>query len=151
MIAQDAQPLSSSAFSRSFKLLALLIVAACGSWMYQLWSTGKLAANPAVSVSNGIIWLLCGLSLMAYTVVAIYRSQTTLTHRQLKQTWIWNKEVQLDHIAYAKLIRIKGLDWLIAPRLYVRTITGKFTVFYAADTRLVEALNELALRMQRRI
>jgi hypothetical protein len=138
------------AFSRLFKLLTLLIVTACGSWMHKLWSAGKLAANSALSPSNGLIWLLCGLTLMAFTLVSIYRSKTTLTEHSLKQTWIWDKEVALQELVYAKLIRVKGFDWLIAPRLYVRTMMGKFTVFYAADAAMITEFQKLIQKIQHR-
>ncbi len=138
--------LSSPAFSRPFKLLALSIVTASASWMYELWSTGRLASNYEASLSNGLIWLVLGWVLMAWTLVAIYRSRTTLADGKLIQTWIWDKEVLLDHIAYAKLIRIRGFDWLIAPRLYVRTVMGKFTVFYAAQKPMLVEFEKLATR-----
>jgi hypothetical protein len=145
----------SPAFSKTFKLLALVIVTFSASWMYQLWAAGKLAANSSLSPSNGLIWLLCGLLLMVYTLVSIYISKTTLegdleSGGKLHQTWIWDKEVALEEIAYAKLIRVNGLDWLIAPRLYVRTIMGKFTVFYAADPSMIEAYRKLVVTIQHR-
>ncbi len=138
------------AFSRSFKLLALLIVAASASWMYQLWSAGRLASNGSISLSNGLIWLLCGWLLMAYTLASIYRSQTTLTNDKLLQTWIWNKEVMLPQITYAKLIRVKGFDWLIAPRLYVRTMMGKFIVFYTSDKAMIAEFQKIITNTQQR-
>lgn len=143
----------SPAFSKTFKLLALGIVSFSASWMYQLWSTGKLAANNSLSPSNGLIWLLCGLLLMIYTLVSIYISRTTLegdleSGGRLQQTWIWNKEVALKEIAYAKLIRVRGFDWLIAPRLYVRTVMGKFTVFYATDPAMIEEYRKLVVAIQ---
>lgn len=145
-----ASGLTSPAFSRPFKLLALLIVATSASWMYQLWTTGQLAANHQMSPSNGLIWLFCGWLLMAFTLVSIYRSKTTLTDSTLKQTWIWDKEVVLPELVYAKLIRIKGLDWLIAPRLYVRTMMGKFTVFYAVDKAMIAEFQNLVGIIQQR-
>jgi hypothetical protein len=138
------------AFSRTFKLLALLIVAASASWMYQLWSTGRLAANSTVSPSNGLIWLLSGWLLMAFTLGSIYRSKTTLTASTLKQTWIWDKEVALTELVYGKLIRFKGFDWLVAPRLYVRTMMGKFIVFYAADKAMITEFQKLIVLIQQR-
>lgn len=143
------------AFSRPFKLLALGIVAFSISWMYKLWTGGQLATNSNLSPSNGLIWLLCGLALMLYTLVSIYISKTTLegdleSGGKLHQTWIWNKEVELKEIAYAKLIRVRGLDWFIAPRLYVRTIMGKFTVFYAADPVMIAAFRKLVVTIQHR-
>jgi hypothetical protein len=147
--------LSSPGFSKPFKLLALCIVAFSASWMYQLWSVGKLAANSNLSPSNGLLWLLCGLLLMTYTMFSIYTSKTTLTGTiesggKLHQTWVWDKEVNLKEVAYAKLIRLRGFDWLIAPRLYVRTMMGKFTVFYAADKSMIDEFEKIVRTIQKR-
>jgi hypothetical protein len=142
--------LISPAFSRSFKLLALVLVTAMASWMYQLWSTGKLSSNSALSPSNGLIWLLCGLALMLYTLFAFYTSKTSISETHLKQTWIWDKEVALPELTYAKLIRVRGLDWLIAPRLYVRTMMGKFHVFYASDKPMIHAFEKLVASINQR-
>ena len=38
----------------------------------------------------------------------------------------------VSDLAYAKLIRLRGFEWLIAPRLYARTHGGKFASFYAS-------------------
>lgn len=135
------------AFSTLFKLLALLILAASTSWMYQLWSTGRIS-NQVLSPSNGFVWWLCGLGLMAITVVSIYRSKTTLTQTRLQQTWLWNKEVVLAELVYAKLIRVKGFDWLVAPRLYVRTMMGKFMVFYSASPEMITEFESLVQKIQ---
>lgn len=87
---------------------------------------------------------------MIFTVASIYRSQTTLTDKTLKQTWIWDKEVALPELVYAKLIRVRGFDWLIAPRLYVRTMMGKFTVFYAAEKPMIQAFERLIISINQR-
>ncbi len=87
---------------------------------------------------------------MLFTLGSIYRSKTTLTENTLKQTWIWDKEVALPELVYAKLIRFRGFDWLIAPRLYVRTMMGKFIVFYAADKAMIAEFQKLLIRIQQR-
>ena len=48
-----------------------------------------------------------------------------------------------DDLAYARLIRVRGLEWLIAPRLYVRTLLGKFAVFYIADAQVLAQAQQL--------
>ena len=53
-----------------------------------------------------------------------------------------------EQLAYTQLIRVKGLEWLIAPRFYVRTLTGKFAVFYIADPALQSECERLALQLQ---
>jgi hypothetical protein len=85
---------------------------------------------------------------MAYTVGQVLRGKTTLTAKGLEQTWIWDKKVELRDLAYAKLIRVPGLDWLVAPRLYVRTLMGKFTVIYASDPHMVEEFKRLSTELK---
>ena len=77
-------------------------------------------------------WLGAALCLMAYTEWHILRGKTTLDSSVLQQSWVWRKRTELQDLAYVKLIRVRGLEWLIAPRLYTKTFSGKLAVFYAA-------------------
>jgi len=56
--------------------------------------------------------------------------------------------MELGELAYGKLIRVRGLDWLIAPRLYVRTLMGKFAVFYAASPAMVAEFERLVAELK---
>ena len=137
------------AFSRTFRLLATALVAAIGSWMYRLWQSGKLVP-PGTSDALALGWPLAALAIILYTWWYLQTSWTTVTETELRQRWMWDKKLDLRELAYAKLIRVPGLDWLIAPRLYARTLLGKFAVFYCADRvmlaefeRLVSELKDL--------
>ncbi len=121
---------TSPAFSLPFRILATLIVAAGSIWLALLWHGGALGTSGR---SSGLGWLVAGLVLMLYTWWHILRSRTRVDETALYQTWVWDKKLELRELAYCKLIRVRGLDWLIAPRLYARTLLGKFAVFYAAD------------------
>ncbi len=67
---------------------------------------------------------------------------------ELRQTWIWTKRMPLGELAYARVIRVRGFEWLIAPRIYVRTLLGKFAVFYAADPRMIAQFERLAAELK---
>lgn len=129
------------AFTRPFKLLTAVLVGAASIWLAQLWQEGVFASQSSAfgisGQSSGLLWLLSALALMLYTGGCILRSRTRLNEEALHQSWIWDKHMALRELAYGRLIRIPGLDWLIAPRLYVRTLGGKFAVFYAADPVLL--------------
>jgi len=43
---------------------------------------------------------------------------------------------------------LRGLDWLIAPRLYLRTLPGKFAVFYLADPALLAESQRLVRELK---
>lgn len=140
----DGQPLRGPAFSTAFKFIATALVAGTFGWFIQLWLAGKVSGG-AVSILS---WFLAALAMMGYTWWCIVRSVTRLDGQALTQSWVWNKKMELRELAYGKLIRVRGLEWLIAPRLYLRTLTGKFTVFYAADPRMIAQFERLLLELK---
>lgn len=135
------------AFSRSFRVLAVAFVAGLAGWMFQLWTTGKLVPEGSTA-TVALGWPLAALALVLYTCWHIQRSRTRLTREALRQTWIWEKKLELRELAYGKVIRVRGLEWLIAPRLYVRTLLGKFAVFYTADLELLAEFDRLVAELQ---
>ena len=134
LFAPAAERVECSAFSRPFKALAVSMVTLALIWGWNMWVDGLLVLNLQ---SSG--WLMAALCMMAYTEWHILRGKTTLDSKALQQSWVWNKRTELQDLAYAKLIRVRGLDWLIAPRLYTKTFSGKLAVYYAvAPAMLVE-------------
>ena len=53
-----------------------------------------------------------------------------------------------EELAYAKLIRVRGLEWFMAPRFYVRTLMGKFAVFYVTDPVVMAECERLSQELQ---
>jgi len=74
----------------------------------------------------------------------ILRSRTSVDGRCIRQTWLWHKEVQLADITQLKLIQVPGLNWLVAPRLVVRSGALGLTTFHVADPQVLAALKKLA-------
>ena len=132
------------AFSLPFKLLATVIVGGCAFWLAQLWSVGALGT----AKTGGLGWFLAGIALMGWTWFHIMTSRTRIDRQGLHQRWIWDKQMAFDDLAFGKLIRVRGLDWLIAPRLYVRTLVGKFAVFYAATPELIAEFERLVAELK---
>jgi hypothetical protein len=132
------------AFSLPFKLLATVIVGGCAFWLAQLWSVGALGS----ARTGGLGWFLAGIALMGWTWFHIMTSRTRIDRQGLHQRWIWDKHMAFDDLAFGKLIRVRGLDWLIAPRLYVRTLVGKFAVFYAATPELIAEFERLVAELK---
>ncbi len=139
---------SGPAFSRPFKALAIAIVGGCAIWLFRLWQTGNLSSSGGWQ-SNGLGWTFAAMALLGWTLWAILTSRTSLSSTTLLQTWIWDKSVELNDLAFCKLIRVPGLDWLIAPRLYVRTLMGKISVFYAAQGPLLAEFERLSKELSR--
>jgi hypothetical protein len=131
------QPCTCRAFSLPFRLLALVIVLGCAYGLLGAWSSGQLTYGAGTAASSGLLWALAAMALLLYTLWCIWTSHTTLSAQGLHQNFVWDKKMELRELAYVKLIRVPGLDWLIAPRLYCRTLLGKFAVFYAADAHMI--------------
>jgi hypothetical protein len=127
------------AFSPVFKLLALVLVLGLAAWFARLWFGGK-APGGTVSI---FAWFVAAQAMLLYMAWHILRSRTTLDAKELRQTWVWTKKMELRELAYGKVIRVRGLEWLVAPRLYVRTLMGKFAVFHAADEALLAEFERL--------
>lgn len=113
-------------------MLAVALVTMAMAWAWQLWSAGLVE----LTLQSGG-WLGAALAMMAYTEWYILTGTTTLDHQTLQQTWVWRKRVELDELAYVKLFHVRGLDWLIAPRLYTRTFSNKLAVFHAASPAML--------------
>ena len=132
------------AFSSFFKAMACALVLALAFWFARLWLGGRTPGG-AVSI---LTWFLAALAMLAYTTWHIVRGVTTLDSQQLQQTWVWQKKMELRELAYGKVIRLRGFEWLIAPRIYVRTLMGKFAVFYCADARLLAEFERLVAELK---
>jgi hypothetical protein len=105
--------------------------------------------SATVLASTGLTFEGQGLAIAAVAVVfasywAILRSRTSIDGERIRQTWLWPKEVAIADIAQLKLIRVRGLDWLITPRLVVRARGQGLVTFHAADPRVIEAFAALA-------
>jgi hypothetical protein len=141
---QPSQPeLACSAFGRVFKAIATVLIAGCILWLWLLWQKGVLGSGGR----SGLFWFLAALALMGTTTWYIFTSKTKLSTDSLSQSWVWNKQLDLRELAYCKLIRVRGLEWLIAPRLYARTLMGKFAVFYAADAVMLDNFQRLTTEL----
>jgi len=136
--------MSGPAFSAPFKLLASVLVFGSLAWFVRLWQLGRLGSDLSVNLA----WFLAAMAMLLWCWWAMVRSVTTVDDKQLHQTWVWDKRMVLDDLASAKLVRVRGFEWLIAPRLYVRTFVGKMGIFYAADPALVAEFERLVQELR---
>ena len=132
-----------SAFSATFKFLATVLVAAAVAWGWHMWANGLIELT---LTSSG--WLIAALCMMVYTNWYIVTGKTKLSIEALEQSWVWNKRITLNELAFVKLIRVRPLDWLIAPRLYTKTFSGKLAIFYAADPAMLAEFERLEYELK---
>lgn len=133
------------AFSRPFKAMACILVFGCAIWLWLLYSTEKLVIGPTL---ENWFFVAAGLGMMFYTLVHLLISRTKLTATAIEQSWIWNKQIEVRELAYARLIRVRGFEWLFAPRFYTRSLSGKLAVFYAANPLLLSEFERLASELE---
>lgn len=134
-----AQAMHGQAFGLVFKTLAWLILLALLAWFWRLdivWQSrqGALCA---------VVW-----AMMALIVWHIQRSRTTLDSEAITQTWMWRRRVPLKELAFVKVMRVRGLEFLIAPRIYVRNLGGTFSFFYCHDRAMLEEFVRLAVALK---
>lgn len=141
----EGGPLACPAFSLPFKLLAVAMVTLALAWATHMWNTGLLEWTLQ---SSG--WLVAALAMMSYTVWHILNGITTLDEKALQQTWVWRKRVEIHELAYAKLIRVRYFEWLIAPRLYTRTFSNKLAVFYAISPAMLQEFHRIEQALKAR-
>jgi hypothetical protein len=134
--------LACSSFSVPFKVLAMLLVTLSVGWTWKLWLDGHW-----VMTLNSGGWLLAALGMMVLTEWHILRGKTQLDGVCLQQSWVWHKRVALNELAFAKVIRVRGFEWLIAPRLYTKTFSGKLAVFYACAPDMLAEFDRLAAEL----
>ena len=87
--------------------------------------------------------------MLAFIAWHIQRSRIILDSVAIEQTWMWRRRVALQELALVKVIRIRGLEHLIAPRIYVRNLGGKFTIFYCQDRTMLEEFARLSEALKR--
>ncbi len=130
-----AQALSGPAFGPLFKALAWGMSLGLGAWIWRLeidWRTRHGA------------WVAVAWAMLVCIAWFIQRSRTVLDAQGIEQTWMWRRQVALRELAMLKVMRVPGLEFLIAPRVYARTLGGRFHFFYCHDRRLLQEFSRLS-------
>ena len=130
-----AQALSGSAFGPLFKALAWGMSLGLGAWIWRLeidWRTRHGA------------WVAVAWAMLVCIAWFIQRSRIVLQAEGIEQSWMWRRRVSLRELAMLKVMRLRGLEFLIAPRIYARTLGGTFHFFYCHDRAMLEEFSRLA-------
>lgn len=136
---------SGPAYSRGHKILLVLLLLMLTAW------GARLALQPDTWRINRdlLLWAAAGYGLLLAMGWTMLRSTTTVSEQALEQTWFWRKHVRLDQISHARFVRWRGLEWLIAPRLYVRTGPGPVTTYYGASPALWRSFEAMSAPFKR--
>lgn len=87
--------------------------------------------------------MAAALGIVLVSLWSLLRSRTAIDGGHIRQTWLWRKEVALTDIVQVKLIHLRGFEWLVVPRLVVRTGLGVQS-FPTADPQVLAAFRWFA-------
>jgi hypothetical protein len=82
--------------------------------------------------------------MLAVIVWHIQRSRIRIDQEAIEQTWMWRRRLALRELAFIKVMRVRGLEFLIAPRIYARNLGGTFAFFYCSDRAMLDEFARLA-------
>jgi hypothetical protein len=134
-----------SAFSMVFKTATTLMVFGTGFWLALVW-LGERAKG--TSGNTLLLYFFAALVMMVFFWFWILRSRTRIDAKGLYQSWFADKHMAMSDLGLVSVVRIRGFEWLIAPRVHARTITGKLTVFQAADPALLDEFERLSRELK---
>ena len=92
---------------------------------------------------------LSAFAMIAVAIVAVgfwgvLYSRTMIDDLEIRQSGLLPRRIALADIGQLKLIRVRGLEWLITPRLVVRARGAGLSTFYCADPGVLRAVEQLA-------
>lgn len=136
------EAVSGPSFPMAVKALATMLVIALVA--FGAMSLISPAGEPATLLSARDIGFLAALALVIGSGYwGILTSRTSIDGERIEQTWLWHKSVDIADITQLKLVRVPGLDWLVVPRLVIRTGFG-LTTFQTGDPAVLSRFRLLA-------
>ena len=134
-----------SAFSMVFKTATTLMVFSMGFWLALVWLGERAKGGGGNTL---LLYFFVALVMLVFFWFWILRSRTRIDAKGLHQSWFADKHMAMTDVAIVSVVRIRGFEWLIAPRVHARTFTGKLTVFQAADPALLDVFERLSRELK---
>ena len=130
--------IESAAFPPLLRTLAVVLVV--DLFAFAIWSLPSL--RTADWTTSALVVMGIAALCVVWVGYWIVYSRTRLEGDMLVQTWLWNKRVKAQDVAQLKLVHIRMLERVIAPRLLVRRRMGGITWFHAYDPQVLIAFGE---------
>lgn len=140
---KPAQAVTGAAYSRWFKLLATLITAILAGY-----AVNVALRFPLMQYGLGVKMLMLGAgAMLAISYYWFLRSTITIDDKGIRQTWLYNREVEWRDVRGAKMIGIPYLSWIFPPRLVIRT-GNSFSTFNGGSRPVLIEFANIALAYQ---
>ena len=130
--------LESPAYPPLLRVLSVVIVVDVIG--FALWSLPALRST-TWSAGSLVLLSLAGIGVLWMGWWIVY-SRTRLDGDVLSQTWLWNRRAHANEVTQLKLVHLRLLQKIIAPRLLVRRRNGAIAWFNSADPQLLTAFAE---------
>ena len=143
---QPAGTVTGPAYGPGFKLIATVVCAVLAGYGMTVG-----LRYPLLQYGLAVQLLLLGAAVMlGVSYYWFLRSVVVIDARGMRQTWMFNREVEWRDVRSAKMIGIPMFTWLFPPRLVVRTGTAFVTFNGGSRDVLVEfARISLAYQMKK--
>ena len=134
------------AYGPGFKMVATTLTLALFAY-----GVSVLWRFPLLSYGLGVKALLLGASVMlGVSCYWFLRAQVTIDAEGIRQSWIYDKQVEWEQVRSAKMIGIPYMSWLFPPRMVVRTGSAFMTFNGGSRDVLIEfAKISLAFQMKK--
>ena len=140
---QPAGTVSGPAYGPGFKLIATVVCAVLAGHGVTVG-----LRYPLLQYGLSVQLLLLGAAVMlGVSYYWFLRSVVVIDARGIRQTWMFNREVEWRDVRSAKMIGIPFFTWLVPPRLVVRT-GNAFATFNGGSKPVLIEFAKISLAFQ---
>jgi hypothetical protein len=136
----DIDTVSGASFPLVIQCLSTVLVASIG---VAAWA-GRASLAPWFESMQWMALCVAVSAMVMWGYLNILFSRTSLGPAGLSQGWLLQTRVPLTDITRVKFLRVRGLDWLLAPRMVTRAHLRGAVTFWSADPRVIERMDRLA-------
>jgi hypothetical protein len=124
------------------RLLSVLLLS--GLSLFSLPAFAYLQGLCEQSPENPTLVLgLLAAALVAAGYWSVMRGRTAIDGQEIRHSGLPPRRVALADIAQIKLVRLRGLEWLVTPRLVVQARGLGSSSFHCADAGVLDAFEQL--------
>ena len=140
---QPVKKVSGPSYGAGFKVLATVLTI-----VLAVYCTSVAWRFPLLSFGFGVKALLAAAALMlGVSYYWFLRARTTIDETGIRQTWLYDKQVQWSDVRGAKMIGIPYASWLFPPRMIVRT-GSSFTTFNGGSREVLIEFAKISIAFQ---
>jgi len=136
----EIDTVSGASFPLVIQCLSTVLVASIG---VAAWA-GRASLAPWFESMQWMALCVGASAMVMWGYLNILFSRTSLGPAGLSQGWLLQTRVPLTDITRVKFLRVRGLDWLLAPRMVTRTHLRGAVTFWSAEPRVIERMDRLA-------